>query len=81
MNCRPQARTGDASSTSSNNVSQSQASVIRISPQKVGSLSVHNIPMYMTATANKFETSKPSVLLPISQSNILERALTSSEVN
>ncbi len=76
--CRPQARTGDASS-SSVSISQSPASVIRISPQKVASLSVQNIPMYMSSANNKFDTTKPSILLPITTrgSNILERALTS----
>lgn len=77
---RPQARTGDATSnTTGAAVTQTQASVIRISPQKVGSLSVHSIPMIM-ATANKLEPPKSSILLPISSSNILERALTSAEV-
>lgn len=77
---RPQARTGDATSnTASSAVTPTQPGVIRISPQKVGSLAVHSVPM-LIANTNKLEAQKPSILLPISGSNILERALTSAEV-
>lgn len=56
-----------------------------MSPQKVGSLSVQNIPVYISTTTttanNKYETSKPILLSLPRNSNILERALTNSEVH
>ncbi|XP_065214951.1 putative transcription factor capicua [Planococcus citri] len=76
---KPQARSGDATNNPSTvTVTQSQASVIRISPQKVSSLSVHSIPM-LVGPDTKLEPPKQQILLPISRSNILERALTSAE--